>query len=157
MVLRHRDKELLRFDWVGDVRVRKFRFRKHRHYNWTAERQSVITGFLQKRATDICRFGRKADEKSEQTLAAVTIVPRENVGVKASSGSGLSTSEQKAALLILRNSSVTEENLANQLGVTIRQVERIVASLKKKAGLTRRGSDKSGEWYFDVDFGTSQS
>ena len=43
---------------------------------------------------------------------------------------------------------LTEEDLANQLGVTLRQAERIVAALKKKAGLTRRGSDKTGEWYF---------
>ena len=53
-------------------------------------------------------------------------------------------------LLILRNSFITEEEIANQLDVTIRQAERIIAALKKKAGLTRRGSDKNGEWYFDV-------
>ena len=53
-------------------------------------------------------------------------------------------------MLILRNSSVTEEGIANQLGVTVRQAERIIAALKKKAGLNRRGSDKAGEWYFDV-------
>lgn len=119
MVLRHRDKELLRFDWVGDARVRivavndaerrflpidfgkerfdcaddalrhpalfrgwmdfpyelteellsrlealeKFRFRKQRHYNWSDERCAVLSGFLQKRADDIRRFGRKAGLK----------------------------------------------------------------------------------------------
>lgn len=52
-------------------------------------------------------------------------------------------------MLILRNSFVTEDEMANQLKVTVRQVGRIVAALKKKAGLKRRGSDKSGEWYFD--------
>ena len=45
---------------------------------------------------------------------------------------------------------MTEEEIANQLGVTIRQVERIIAALKKKAGLRRRGTDKVGEWYFDT-------
>ena len=131
--------------------LEKFRFRKHRHYNWSDERRAVLSGFLQKRVSDIRRFGRKADEKAEQSLVAASFIPSENVGVKASSGSGLSASEKKAALLILRNSTVTEEEIANQLDMTIRQVERIFAALKKKAGLRRRGSDKVGEWYFDVD------
>ena len=131
VVFKHRDKELLRFDWPDD-------------------RRTVLSGFLQKRISDIRRFGRKADEKSEQSLIASSLSSKENVGVKSSSESGLSASEQKAAMLILRNSSVTEEGIANQLGVTVRQAERIIASLKKKAGLNRRGSDKTGEWYFDV-------
>ena len=109
-----------------------------------------MSGFLQKRASEIRCFGRKADEKSEQSLNVESASSNENVGVKSSSGSGLNASEQRAVQLILRNSSVTEEELANQLGVTLRQTERIIAALKKKAGLTRRGSDKTGEWYFDV-------
>lgn len=127
-----------------------FRFKKHRHYDWTDERRDVLSGFLQKRVSDIRRFGRKVDEKDEQALNVESVIPNENVGVKSSSGSGLNASEQKAALLILRNSFITEEEIANQLDVTIRQAERIIAALKKKAGLTRRGSDKTGEWYFDV-------
>ena len=127
----------------------RFRFRKHRHYNWTDERRAVLSGFLQNRARDIRRFGRKADEKAEQSLVAASIIPKENVGVKSSSESGLGASEQKVARLILRNSAVTEAELANQLDMTVRQIERIIASLKKKAGLSRRGSNKTGEWYFD--------
>ena len=128
--------------------LEKFRFRKQRHYNWSDERCAVLSGFLQKRADDIRRFGRKADEKAEQSLVSASLVSNENVGVKSASESGLSASEQKAALLILRNSAVTEEEIANQLDVTVRQVERIILSLKRKAGLKRRGSDKVGEWYF---------
>ena len=130
--------------------LEKFSFKKHRHYNWPDDRRTVLSGFLQKRISEIRRFGRKADEKSEQSLIAASLAAKENVGVKSSSESGLSASEQKAAMLILRNSSVTEEGIANQLGVTIRQAERIIAALKRKAGLSRRGSDKTGEWYFDV-------
>ena len=128
--------------------LKKFRFKKHRHYNWSEERIAVMTGFLQKRISEICRFGREADKKSEQSLVRSSIIPKENVGVKSSSSSDLTSSEQKAAMLILRNSAVTEESLANQLGITVRQVERIIAALKSKAGLKRRGSDKTGEWYF---------
>ena len=127
-----------------------FRFKKHRHYDWPDERRTVLSGFLQKRASDIRRFGRKADEKDEQSLNVESVDSKENVGVKSSSGSGLNASEQKTVLLILRNSSITEEEIANQLNMTTRQVERIMSALRKKAGLTRRGSDKVGEWYFDV-------
>lgn len=232
MILKHRDKELLRFDWIGDVRVRivsvndaerlflplefgekrttceedalrypledwlasrsaennyyairnylrdkrpalfrtwlgfpyvltedllnrlaaleTFRFKKHRHYDWTDERRDVLSGFLQKRVSDIRRFERKVDEKDEQSLNVELLIPNENVGVKSLSGSGLNASEQKAVLLILGNAFITEEEIANQLNVTIRQAERIIAALKKKAGLARRGSDKTGEWYYDV-------
>ena len=139
MVLRHRDTELLRFDWVGDVW----------HYNWTDERRVALSGFLQKRALEIRRYGRETDKCVEQSLVAASEIPSENVGVKSSTRSILSTSEQMAARLILRNSTVTEEGIANQLDVTLRQAERIIAALKRKAGLKRRGSDKVGEWYFD--------
>lgn len=43
--------------------LEKFRFRKQRHYNWSDERCAVLSGFLQKRADDILRFGRKAGLK----------------------------------------------------------------------------------------------
>jgi predicted HTH transcriptional regulator len=33
--------------------------------------------------------------------------------------------------------------------MTSRQAERIIASLKRKAGLKRRGARKNGEWYFE--------
>jgi len=39
--------------------------------------------------------------------------------------------------------------LAEMLGVKKRQAERVMAALKTKAGLRRRGADKNGEWYFE--------
>jgi len=216
MILKHRDKELLRFDWIGDVRVRidsvndaERRFLpldfgderlvgsadalRYPLEDWLVSRSApvgrhfmrnlmdslglninspsysrralefskglslndvywvVLSGFLQKRVADIFRFGRETDEKFKQSLAVATIDSNENVGVKSSSDSELNASEQKAARLILRNSAVTEEEIANQLGVTTRQVQRIIASLRRKVGLIRRGSDKVGEWVFNVD------
>ena len=148
MILKHRDRELLRFNWIDDTRVCIVSVNDAERNFLPLEFGEAMTAFLQKRISEICDFGREADEKSEQSLVVVSINPKENVGVKSSSSPFLSSSEEKAAMLILRNSSVTEESLANQLGVTIRQVERIIAALKTKAGLKRRGSDKSGEWYF---------
>ena len=128
--------------------LRNFRFKKHHHYNWSDERRVVMTAFLQKRISEICAFGKEADKKVEQSLVLDGIISKENVGVKSSAESDLSSSEQKVVMLILRNSSVTEAELACQLGVTVRQVERIIAKLKLRAGLKRRGSAKTGEWYF---------
>lgn len=36
-----------------------------------------------------------------------------------------------------------------KLGVKRRQAQRIIVALKEKAGLTRRGADKNGEWHFE--------
>ena len=69
-----------------------------------------------------------------------------NVGVNV--GVNLSKSEENAIKAILRDRFITAEGLGKLLSVSKRQAERIIAALKKKAGLVRRGSDKVGEWYF---------
>ncbi len=61
----------------------------------------------------------------------------------------LSASEEKAAKLILRDGHISAAKLASALGVKPRQGQRIIAALKSKANLKRRGADKNGEWYFD--------
>ena len=60
-----------------------------------------------------------------------------------------SKSEQVAIRAILRDSRLSAARLADILGVKQRQAQRIVASLKKKANLTRRGARKNGEWHFE--------
>ena len=62
----------------------------------------------------------------------------------------LTESEEKAVKAILRDSHITAIVLSGMLSVKKRQAERIIASLKKKAGLKRRGADKNGEWYFET-------
>lgn len=52
---------------------------------------------------------------------------------------------------LLRDRRLSAVRLAEHLGVKPRQAQRIIAKLKIKAGLTRRGTDKNGEWYFDGD------
>ena len=59
-----------------------------------------------------------------------------------------STDEEKAIKALLRNSRLKVAELAKVLGVKKRQAERVISSLKVKAGLKRRGADKNGEWYF---------
>lgn len=52
--------------------------------------------------------------------------------------------------LLRQNPKITAAQLGETLAVGKRQAERIVAALKKKAGLRRRGARKNGEWYFTL-------
>ena len=57
--------------------------------------------------------------------------------------------EEIAVRALIRDPRLSAAKLANMVGVKQRQSQRIIASLKQKAGLKRRGSDKNGEWYFE--------
>jgi predicted HTH transcriptional regulator len=72
-----------------------------------------------------------------------------NDGVNDGVKSVLNPTEEKAIKALLRNSRLKAAELAKVLGVKKRQAERVIASLKVKAGLKRRGADKNGEWYFE--------
>ena len=63
-------------------------------------------------------------------------------------GINFTQSEESVIKAILKNSKITAPQLGDVLGMTSRQVQRIIASLKKKAGLVREGSRKSGIWRF---------
>ena len=62
----------------------------------------------------------------------------------------LSATEERAIRELLRNPRLTASSLAAKLDVSPRQAQRIIASLKQKAGLQRRGADKNGEWHFSL-------
>ena len=72
-----------------------------------------------------------------------------NDGVNDGVKSVLNGTEEKAVKAILRNGRINALELASELGVKKRQAERVIAALKSKAGLKRRGADKNGEWYFE--------
>ena len=73
-----------------------------------------------------------------------------NVGVKSTNlSAALNASEKEAVKVILRDPRVSAARLAEILGIGKRQSERIMAALKVKAGLKRRGATKNGEWYFE--------
>jgi predicted HTH transcriptional regulator len=69
-----------------------------------------------------------------------------NVGIK--QGEILSHTEEDAAQAILQDNRITAKALSTILGVTLRQAERIMMSLKKKTNLRREGSRKNGRWTF---------
>ena len=57
--------------------------------------------------------------------------------------------EEAAIKAILHDSRLSAGRLADIIDVKQRQAQRIIDSLKKKAGLKRRGARKNGEWYFE--------
>ena len=61
----------------------------------------------------------------------------------------LSKTEERAIKALLRTPHLTASSLAATLEVSPRQAQRVIAALKKKVGLKRRGADKNGEWYFE--------
>ena len=72
-----------------------------------------------------------------------------NDGIKCSNdGIKFSATEEKAIKLILQTPTMTAVKLAEALACKKRHAERIIASLKKTAGLVREGSRKSGIWRF---------
>ena len=73
---------------------------------------------------------------------------RRNDGVNDGVKYSLNKTEEKAMKAILREPHVSAATLAKLIGVKQRQAERVMSSLKRKAGLKRRGSDRRGEWYF---------
>ena len=107
------------------------------------------------------RFLRIGAEYGSSVATAVSGLRRhtENSGVGAKRGDDvvnvvvnvvvkLTQSEKRAFHELERDGCLSAAKLAEKLSVTPRQAQRLIAALKKKAGLRRRGSDKSGEWYF---------
>ena len=99
------------------------------------------------------RFLRVGQEYGTKTAEAVAGLHRQDDGANDGANDGakpvLNPTEEKAIKAISRNSRLKASELANALGVKQRQAERVIASLKRKAGLKRRGADKNGEWYFE--------
>lgn len=101
------------------------------------------------------RFLRIGQECGTPAADAVTGLHRQNgtanvgINVGINVGMNLTQSEEEAIKALLRNPKLTAPQLGELLDMTSRQAERIIASLKKKAGLKRRGARKNGEWYFD--------
>lgn len=100
------------------------------------------------------RVGQEYGTKPAEAIAGlhrqdVVINDGANDGVNDGVKSVLNPTEERAIKAILRNNRLKTAELAELLGVKKRQAERVIASLKVKAGLKRRGADKNGMWYFE--------
>lgn len=54
--------------------------------------------------------------------------------------------ENQIVELIQKNPKITALEIAQNLNITSRQVERLISSMKKMKIITREGPRKSGEW-----------
>ncbi len=99
------------------------------------------------------RFLRVGQEYGTKPAAAIADLHRQDDGVNDGVNDGvksvLNQTEEKAVKAILRDNRLKSAQLAKILGVKKRQAERVIASLKVKAGLKRCGADKNGVWYFE--------
>lgn len=67
-----------------------------------------------------------------------------NVGVNI--GVNVGANEEKILTIIANAPTATAGQMADMLGVTLRQCERILASMKKKGIINRVGATKNGHW-----------
>lgn len=72
------------------------------------------------------------------------IIKDENVG--ANVGVNVGVNEQRIMEMIAENGNVTAKQMSDAIGISQRQVERLLASLKKKQIIVREGADKNGYW-----------
>ena len=61
-------------------------------------------------------------------------------------GANVGANENMILDLIKTNSKITAKEITLHLNISLRQVQRLLASLKKNKLIVREGSDKSGEW-----------
>lgn len=75
-----------------------------------------------------------------------------NVGIKANGdvgtkgGAHVSYNDEKVLRLLSENPKITAKGLAGEIGLTDRQIERILAKLKKEGRIERIGASKNGCW-----------
>ena len=92
--------------------------------------------------------GKPNDDPLNETVNYATKRPDVGINVGINVGMEFTQSEESAIKAILKNPKITAPQLGDVLGTTSRQAQRIIASLKQKAGLFREGSRKSGIWRF---------
>ena len=149
MVLKHRDKELLRFEWIEPQGVhvvsvndaeRKFLPLEMKgvasdDYNLPVDRLQKIEDFLQKRCAEILKFGEKADDllHISQGHDSVNRVTSESLGVQ-------------IKVNLSADPFITYEELADVLQVSSSSIARKMKELQSAEEIRRVGADKNGWW-----------
>ena len=69
-----------------------------------------------------------------------------DVGDVGNIDNNISYNELKITQLILHNPNITTKEIAETLGISTRQCERIIAKLRQSGKLLRKGSARTGYW-----------
>ena len=99
--------------------------------------------------TIIKKYGKEVFEITDNYIKCripydknVLEMSRNNVGINV----GINKTEKAVLGLLIDNPEMTAEEIAIEVGVTKRTVERTLVSLKKKGLIERIGSNKNGSW-----------
>ena len=103
--------------------------------------------------TIIKKYGKEAFEITDNYIKCripydknVLEMSRKNVGINVGTNVGINKTEKAVLGLLISNPEMTAEEIAIEVGVTKRTIERTLVSLKKKGLIERIGSNKNGSW-----------
>ena len=69
-----------------------------------------------------------------------------NDGINVGITNAAEAMREQLLLLVSENPNITVKQMAAELGISTRQAERIVSSLKQKGKLVRIGANRNGRW-----------
>ena len=103
--------------------------------------------------TIIKKYGKEAFDITDNYImcripfdSAVVEMRHKNVGMNVGLNVGLNKTEKAVLSLLIENADRNAEELASEVGVTKRTIERAFSSLQKKGKIERIGSKRDGSW-----------
>jgi len=146
MILKHRDRELLRFEWVEPQGVRVLSVNESERKFLPLEMKGVaaaIEDFIQKRIREIFEFRTKADELlgiPSKSCTVINTIRNDKCTVKSES-LGVQIKQSMTA-----DPFITKVELAGMLQVSPRWIARKIKELQEAGEIRRVGADKNGHW-----------
>ena len=103
--------------------------------------------------TIIKKYGKEAFEITDNYIKCRILYDKnvlemsgQSVGISVGINVGINKTEKAVLGLLISNPEMTAEEIAIEVGVTKRTIERTLVSLKKKGLIERIGSNKNGSW-----------
>lgn len=105
------------------------------------------------RVADSCPFIDFMLNEILNALKAHKIEDTVNVGINVgiNGGTNVGINERNILAIIANSPNVTVRDMADALGLSLRQCERLIAEMKRKNLIKRTGSNKSGAWLINDD------
>ena len=105
------------------------------------------------RVADSCPFIDFMLNEILNALKAHKIENTGNVGINVgiNGGTNVGINERNILAIIANSPNVTVRDMAEALGLSLRQCERLIAEMKRKNLIKRTGSNKSGAWLINDD------
>ena len=105
------------------------------------------------RVADSCPFIDIMLNEILNALKAHKIEDTGNVGINVgiNGGTNVGINERNILAIIANSPNVTVRDMADALGLSLRQCERLIAEMKRKNLIKRTGSNKSGAWLINDD------